>query len=90
MREDALRIAGERFRTIPTQRHWLAAAALLLASLGSTGCAKDGGAAAKTAGAAPASNAEPEVLATIGSDKITMADVRPVIGDHLDQLELKR
>ena len=50
-----------------------------------TACSKAG---PDTAQAAPATNDDvPEVLATIGDQKITLADLRDRIGDQLDQLD---
>ena len=62
----------------------------LVAAIG--GCANSSGAAEKptTAGTSAASSsgtALPEVLATIGDEKITLADVRGRAGDQLDQLD---
>lgn len=64
--------------------------ALGIAFLGSiaVACAKDGVAKEKTSSApAVADNPIPEVLATIGDEKITLADLRERIGDDLDKLD---
>ena len=92
MRVEALRIedgtaAGP---SVDFVSRWILAGLLLSVALG--GCAKDG--SARTNVAAPASapslsSAEPEVLATIGDEQVTMSDVRSQIGDQLDQLEMK-
>jgi protein-disulfide isomerase len=77
------------FGDLRGQRLALFASLLVSAALG--GCARDG--AAKTAktqseGSAPlADSGGSGVLATIGDEKITLADVRARTGEPLDQLE---
>jgi protein-disulfide isomerase len=55
------------------------------------GCAKDGNATPKpeTPAASSSTTTEPSVLATIGGEEVTMADVRQAVGDQLDQLEMR-
>jgi protein-disulfide isomerase len=58
------------------------------------GCARDGNATPNAAApaAAPAavtSSTEPEVLATVGDEQVTLTDVRAKIGDQLDMLEAR-
>lgn len=60
------------------------AAGLLAAGL--AGCATDPGV---SRGNATADDAFPEVLATIGNERITMADVRERFGAELDQLDIQ-
>jgi protein-disulfide isomerase len=51
-------------------------------------CAKDGAAKEKTSSASvTADNSIPDVLATIGDEKITLADLRERIGEDLDKLD---
>lgn len=91
MREEAFRIeygAWAGTPRIPVPR-WVPAGLLVLTVvLG--GCARDGSAKTKAEApvAAPVSS-EPEVLATIGDEQVTLADVRTKIGDQLDQLEMR-
>jgi len=67
----------------------------ICASLGATaGCADQKAASAATArsaASAPSSeaNALPEVLASIGDEKITLADLRSRVGDDLDQMDIR-
>jgi protein-disulfide isomerase len=62
----------------------LSAAAVLAAG----GCGQQKEAVASTSASAPVSDSKlPDVLATIGDEKITMTDVRARAGDQLDQLE---
>lgn len=59
----------------------------LVATVG-VACAKDGVAKDKAASAAESGdNSIPEVLATLGDEKITLADLRERIGDDLDKLD---
>jgi protein-disulfide isomerase len=55
------------------------------------GCAKDGNATPKVETPAANSSAatEPNVLATVAGEEVTMADVRQAVGDQLDQLEMR-
>lgn len=66
-----------------------AAAALLASSMAAGACSEQPVKAAQpTAPSAPAASADlPEVLATIGSEQITIADVRARAGGQLDQIE---
>jgi len=67
-----------------------AAAALLALSISTGACSEQPAEAAQPAAAAnaPAAGADlPEVLATIGSEQITMADVRARAGGQLEQIE---
>jgi len=91
MRTDVSRV-GRRskgaFGYLRVQRFAILASISLSTALG--GCAKDG--AAKTQSDAPAPPADsgvPEVLATIGGEKITLADVRGRAGEQLDQLDMQ-
>ena len=62
-----------------------AIAAIMLAS---TGCANDGGAAEKPKTAPPVSESSlPSVLATVGTDSITLSDVRGRLSGQLDLLD---
>lgn len=53
------------------------------------GCANDGGAAEKPKASPPplAGSRVPDVLATVGTEPITLADVRGRVGNQLDQLD---
>jgi len=67
---------------------------LTMCALGATaGCADQKAASAATArsaASAPSSeNALPEVLASIGDEKITLADLRSRVGDDLDQMDIR-
>lgn len=67
---------------------------LLLAGLvlsgGLSGCSDDPAAAASPAAASASADAAlPEVLATIGGQPVTLADVRARVGDDLDQNEIR-
>ena len=67
---------------------------LTICVLGATaGCADQKAASAATArstASAPSSeNALPEVLASIGDEKITLADLRSRVGDDLDQMDIR-
>ena len=71
---------------------WSAGAMVCVALLASQmACANDGGAAEKPKASPPpvAGNRVPEVLATVGNEPITLADVRGRVGDQLDQLEVQ-
>ena len=84
MREEVLRISAGR------ANGWLSAAALA-AVLVVAGCAKDGNATQQAAAptVSGATTSEPNVLATVGTEEVTMAEVRAAIGDQLDQLEMR-
>jgi protein-disulfide isomerase len=77
MREVVLRI-----------RFSVATVGLMLAA---AGCAKDGNATqqAETPAATPSTSTEPNVLATVAGEEVTMAEVRAAVGDQLDQLEMR-
>jgi protein-disulfide isomerase len=81
-------------RSRPGSRRSIARGALVAAGLvlgaGMIGCSDQKVAAASpsTASGAP-SAAIPEVLATIGDEKVTLSDVRKRIGDDLDQNETR-
>jgi protein-disulfide isomerase len=63
--------------------------AIAAITLASAGCANDGGAAEKPKTAPPVTEGGlPAVLATVGTDSITLADVRGRLGDQLDQLDM--
>ena len=69
-------------------------AALLagIAAATQVACANDGGAAEKPQqppAVSATDNAVPEVLATIGTEKVTLGDVRGRAGDQLDQLDVQ-
>ena len=87
MREEALRIEAPLTQTARARR-WLSVGLLGVGVLAS-GCAKDGNATPKSAAATPVPTAtsETEVLATIGDEKITIADLRIHVGEQLDQLD---
>jgi predicted DsbA family dithiol-disulfide isomerase len=82
----------EVLRTGPStgQRRWVPALVLFFAAVVGA-CAKDGNATPKPSApaASPAAAPEPEVLATIGEEKVTLTDVRAAVGPELDQLEMK-
>ena len=66
----------------------LAALGIVLLSAVSLACTKDGVAKEKTSSAAATGDGSiPDVLATIGDQKITLADLRERIGDDLDKLD---
>src|SRR5829696_5557642 len=72
----------------PMSSRWLVVVALGAGM--AAGCSDQKAAAASPAASSPAPAADrafPEVLATVGSEKITMADVRARAGDELDQNE---
>ena len=50
-------------------------------------CSKTGPDAAQASPSAATGAQVPEVLATIGDQKITLADLRDRVGDQLDQLD---
>src|SRR4051794_1918237 len=92
MRTDVSRLGGRNtgaFGHLRGQPWAMLAALALSAALGA--CAKDGAArTAKTQSEASAplpDSGNSGVLATIGDEKITMADVRARTGEPLDQLE---
>jgi protein-disulfide isomerase len=87
MREEALRIKSQVPQTSRARR-WLAVGLLGVGVLVS-GCARDGNATPQPAAATtvPTATSENEVLATIGDEKVTLADLRPHIGEQLDQLD---
>ena len=69
-----------------------AAMALLACSVGVGGCSNGPAKAAQPADAAPTAEASgeiPEVLATIGNEQVTMADVRARVGTELDQMDTR-
>ncbi len=69
-----------------------AALALLACSAGVGGCSNGPAKAAQPAAAASAAEASgeiPEVLATIGNEQVTMADVRARVGTELDQMDTR-
>lgn len=67
----------------------LAAVVAAFAGTGVTGCSGRDASGTETppAGAPPAEADIPEVLATIGDEQVTMADVRQQAGERLEQLE---
>ncbi|HEU4799700.1 MAG TPA: DsbA family protein [Gemmatimonadales bacterium] len=67
----------------------LAAVLAALAGTGVTGCSGRDASGTETppAGSPPAASDIPEVLATIGDEQVTMADVRQQAGERLEQLE---
>ena len=81
----------EKAGTVMSARHLSHAVALGLALLtfASAGCARDGTATENPSGSSSsgAANDLPEVLATIGDEKITLADVRARVGDDLARVE---
>jgi len=92
MRTDVSRLGRKStgaFGYLRGQRLAIVAPLALSAALGA--CARDGAArTAKTASEESAPRADSGVagvLATIGDEKITMADVRARTGEQLDQLE---
>ena len=78
---------------VPARARRSAILLTVCASLGATaGCADQkaaSAASARPAASAPSSeaNALPDVLASIGDEKITLADVRTRVGDDLDQMD---
>jgi len=55
-----------------------------------TGCAKEGAAKEQASGASAKADSEfPDVLATIGDQKITMADLRVRAGENLDRVDMQ-
>jgi protein-disulfide isomerase len=69
---------------------WASAATLALI-LAVGGCAKDGNATQQVEAPTVSSstNTEPNVLATVGAEEVTMAEVRAAIGEQLDVLEMR-
>jgi len=84
MRKEVLRISAGGAKR-------LSAAATVAFVLVAAACAKDGNATPKPVEsvATLVSSTEPEILATIGDEKITLTDVRAAVGPELDQLEMK-
>lgn len=74
-----------------TRKQTAFALTLLALGAGLSGCSGQSPAAAQTQGthASTSSSDVPEVLATIGDEQITLADIRGRVGDNLDQLENK-
>ena len=92
MRTDVSRLGGRSagaFGYLRGQQLAVVASVALSAALG--GCARNGDAkTAKTqseGSAARADSGDAGVLATIGDEKVTMADIRARTGEQLDQLE---
>ena len=89
----------ESFKTVASvpvgARARRSAVLLTICALGATaGCSDQKAASAATArpaASAPSSeaNALPEVLASIGDEKITLADLRSRVGDDLDQMDIR-
>lgn len=67
-------------------RPWLAVAVAAIAIFSLAGCGKSGATAAPAASGGTAGDI-PEVLATIGDEKITLADIRERTGSELDLIE---
>ena len=67
--------------------HRLILAALVALSAIASGCAKDGAASTPAPNVAERNGEVPEVLATVGGDPITMADVHSRVGETLDKVE---
>jgi len=84
MRKEVLRIG------VGGAKKLVAAAAVALVLIAAA-CAKDGNATPKPAASAAtvAASPEPEVLAMIGEEKVTLTDVRAAVGPELEQLEMK-
>jgi protein-disulfide isomerase len=86
------RTTGTRsFMTLLTR---IARASLLVSSALSSGVAacsdqKAAAAQSQTPIAAATSDDLPNILATVGDEQITLADVRSVVGDNLDQMEAR-
>ena len=89
----------ESFKTVASvpvgARARRSAVLLTICALGATADCTDQKAAtagtARPAASAPSSeaNALPEVLASIGDEKITLADLRSRVGDDLDQMDIR-
>ena len=67
--------------------HRLMFAGLIALGATANGCAKDGAASTPVLNVSEGSVNEPEVLATVGNDPITMTDVRGRAGEALDKIE---
>ena len=67
--------------------HRLILAGLVALSAIASGCAKDGAASTPAPNVVERNGEVPEVLATVGGDPITMADVRGRVGETLDKVE---
>ena len=74
-----------------SHRRFSALLVVLAAAASASGCSDQKANAATAASAPPAaaSNELPNVLATVGTEQITVADVRARVGDNLDQMEAK-
>jgi len=81
-----------RNRTVGAPHRWTLVVCCLAFLSGSAGCGQGNPSAAQqvAGSAAPAAqDAVPDVLATIGDEQITMADIRERAGDDLDQIEIR-
>jgi protein-disulfide isomerase len=88
MQKDAFEHEAPSLAFINRHRHWTSiAAAIVLCGLGAS-CAKDSAAKDNTTPTTVAAgNDIPEVLATVGNESITMADVKAKAGDELGRVE---
>jgi protein-disulfide isomerase len=85
---------SRRQATTPVRPVRGAAAAALLLLAAAAGCSNQKAASAAESKASseappPAASDIPNVLANVGSDSITMSDIRARVGDNLDQLEAR-
>jgi predicted DsbA family dithiol-disulfide isomerase len=88
MRWQLFKSTGQAQMTFKTQHRQRAAAGVLMACAVVGGCTKEGVAKPESGRPAVVSDTTtPSVLATIGDDKVTLADVRTRAGERLDQLE---
>ena len=67
--------------------HRLLVAGLVALAATTSGCAKDGSASTPAPNVVERNGEVPEVLATVGGDPITMADVHSRVGEALDKIE---
>ena len=84
MFKEVLRISGGEVKK-------LAAVATVALVFVAAACAKDGNATPKAAAPAASSSttSEPNVLATVAGEEVTMAEIRSAIGDQLDVMEMR-
>jgi len=89
MRKEALmQVTTLRAMRSPGLFRRLAALGIVFLGATTVACAKDGAAKDRTSSAAATGDGSiPDVLATIGDEKITLADLRERIGDDLDKLD---
>ena len=87
-----LRISTDRMARTGSRRKALAFLQLLLvagAAAALSACGSDSTAQAREQGSFVVGGDVPEVLATVGNDQITLADIHTRVGNQLDQMEMQ-